>query len=64
VTHRAANDLFQIRRARLRQSQKRSQRAGRRRARPSDQRLADVARNFIDSATADFPPVARKPRRA
>jgi AmiR/NasT family two-component response regulator len=28
-------------------------------ARTSNQRLTDVARNFIDSATADFPPPAR-----
>jgi hypothetical protein len=25
-------------------------------ARGSNQRLTDVARNFVDSATADFPP--------
>jgi GAF domain-containing protein len=30
-------------------------------ARTSNQRLTDVARNFIDSATADFPPPARQP---
>ena len=28
-------------------------------ARNSNQRLTDVARNFVDSATADFPPLAR-----
>jgi GAF domain-containing protein len=33
-------------------------------ARNSNQRLTDVARNFVDSATADFPPVARQPRGA
>jgi transcriptional regulator with GAF, ATPase, and Fis domain len=31
-------------------------------ARNSNQRLTDVARNFVDSATADFPPVARQSR--
>jgi hypothetical protein len=29
-------------------------------ARSSNQRLTDVARNFVDSATADFPPRARR----
>jgi transcriptional regulator with GAF, ATPase, and Fis domain len=29
-------------------------------ARNSNQRLTDVARNFVDSATADFPPPARE----
>jgi transcriptional regulator with GAF, ATPase, and Fis domain len=29
-------------------------------ARNSNQRLTDVARNFVDSATADFPPPARR----
>jgi transcriptional regulator with GAF, ATPase, and Fis domain len=29
-------------------------------ARNSNQRLTDVARNFVDSATADFPPAARE----
>ena len=33
-------------------------------ARNSNQRLTDVARNFVDSATADFPPAARQPRGA
>ena len=33
-------------------------------ARNSNQRLTDVARNFVDSATADFPPAARRPRGA
>jgi AmiR/NasT family two-component response regulator len=28
-------------------------------ARNSNQRLTDVARSFVDSATADFPPVSR-----
>ena len=32
-------------------------------ARNSNQRLTDVARNFVDSATADFPPTARQLRR-
>jgi hypothetical protein len=32
-------------------------------ARKSNQLLTDVARNFVDSATADFPPAARRPRR-
>jgi len=31
-------------------------------ARNSNQRLTDVARNFVDSATADFPPAARQSR--
>jgi ANTAR domain/GAF domain len=31
-------------------------------ARNSNQRLTDVARNFIDSATADFPPAVRQSR--
>jgi transcriptional regulator with GAF, ATPase, and Fis domain len=31
-------------------------------ARNSNQRLTDVARNFVDSATADFPPPARHRR--
>ena len=29
-------------------------------ARNSNQRLTDVARNFVDSATADFPPPTRR----
>jgi hypothetical protein len=29
-------------------------------ARNSNQRLTDVARNFVDSATADFPPPPRR----
>jgi hypothetical protein len=33
-------------------------------ARNSNQLLTDVARNFVDSATADFPPAARQPRGA
>ena len=32
-------------------------------ARNTDQRLVDVARNFVDSASAEFPPVIRRPRR-
>jgi AmiR/NasT family two-component response regulator len=32
-------------------------------ARNSNQRLTDVARNFVDSATADFPPTVRQSRR-
>ena len=32
-------------------------------ARNTNQRLTDVARNFVDSATADFPPPARRYRR-
>ena len=30
-------------------------------ARNTNQRLTDVARNFVDGATADFPPPARRP---
>ena len=33
-------------------------------ARNSNQRLTDVARNFVESATADFPPVARPSQQA
>jgi transcriptional regulator with GAF, ATPase, and Fis domain len=33
-------------------------------ARNSNQRLTDVARNFVDSATADFPPQARQQQRS
>jgi hypothetical protein len=32
-------------------------------ARNSNQRLTEVARNFVDSATADFPPPAREQQR-
>lgn len=32
-------------------------------ARNSNQHLTDVARNFVDSATADFPPPPPPPRR-
>ncbi|HEY0938418.1 MAG TPA: GAF and ANTAR domain-containing protein [Trebonia sp.] len=32
-------------------------------ARNTNQRLTEVARNFVDSASADFPPVVRRPRR-
>jgi hypothetical protein len=33
-------------------------------ARNSNQRLTDVARHFVESATADFPPPARRSSRA
>ena len=32
-------------------------------ARNSNQRLTDIARNFVDSATADFPPPPREQQR-
>jgi hypothetical protein len=32
-------------------------------ARNSNQRLTDVARRFVETATADFPPPARRSRR-
>jgi hypothetical protein len=31
-------------------------------ARNSNQRLTDVARHFVEGATADFPPPPRRPR--